>query len=42
MLYKGDTLKLDWLKMASPNWCSMLRSSVNKLDTATVASPLCA
>ena len=23
MLYKGDTLYLNWLEMALPNWCSM-------------------
>ncbi len=36
MLCKGDTLYLNWLKMALLNWCSM-PGSVNKLDTATVA-----
>ncbi len=36
MLYKGDTLYLTGWKMALPNW--YLMGSVNKLDTATVAS----
>ncbi len=37
MLYKATPCTSTGWKMASPNWCSM-PGSVNKLDTATVAS----
>ena len=38
MLYKGDTLYLDWLEDGIAELVFDAPSSVNKLDTATVAS----
>lgn len=39
MLYKGDTLYLDWLEDGIAELVFDAPGSVNKLDTATVASP---
>ena len=38
MLYKGDTLYLDWLEDGIAELVFDAPGSVNKLDTATVAS----
>ncbi len=38
MLYKGDTLYLDWLEDGIAELVFDAPCSVNKLDTATVAS----
>lgn len=38
MLYKGDTLYLDWLEDGIAELVFDAHGSVNKLDTATVAS----
>lgn len=38
MLYKGDTLYLDWLEDGIAELVFDTPGSVNKLDTATVAS----
>lgn len=38
MLYKGDTLYLDWLEEGIAELVFDAPGSVNKLDTATVAS----